>query len=72
MGSVPVFFTEQCPWDADTSTVVLFYLCKIISNDHEHDSDDQINNHRDVYIDAKSNGIAGTYDYRGKNCHEPD
>ena len=72
VSAVPVLFTVQCPWNADACSVVLLHFCQIVSNYKEHDSDNQIDDHRDVHMDPKGDSVAGTYDSWRKDSHEPD
>lgn len=71
MCAVPVFFTVQCPWNPDASTIVLFCFCQIIANYQKHESNDQISEQSNIHIYSKSNSIARAHNNRGKCSHEP-
>lgn len=71
MCAIPVFFTGQCPWNPNASTIVLFCFCQIIANYQKHESNDQISEQSNIHIYSKSNSIARAHNNRGKCSHEP-
>ena len=70
MCAIPVFFTGQCPWNPNASTIVLFCFCQIIANYQKHESNDQISEQSNIHIYSKSNSIARAHNNRGKCSHE--